>query len=138
MQTFLPYEDFISTAQCLDYRRLGKQRVEAKQIISALEDPTYGWQNHPAVTMWRGYVQALKVYANVMISEWVRRGYNNTMPLYAIKDACSLPWWIGNEEFHASHRANLLRKDMEFYSKFNWTDDPDMEYVWPTKHLVRR
>jgi len=32
MQTFLPYADFKESAQCLDYRRLGKQRVEAKQI----------------------------------------------------------------------------------------------------------
>ena len=28
MQTFLPYKDFGKTAKCLDYRRLGKQRVE--------------------------------------------------------------------------------------------------------------
>ena len=33
MQTFLPYPDFVKSAQCLDYRRLGKQRVEAKQIL---------------------------------------------------------------------------------------------------------
>ena len=33
MQTFLPYSDFIKTARCLDYKRLGKQRVEAKRIL---------------------------------------------------------------------------------------------------------
>lgn len=29
MQTFLPYPDFKKSAQCLDYRRLGKQRVDS-------------------------------------------------------------------------------------------------------------
>jgi hypothetical protein len=38
MQTFLPYEDFTLSAQVLDYRRLGKQRVEALQIYNVLVD----------------------------------------------------------------------------------------------------
>jgi hypothetical protein len=37
---------------------------------------------------------------------------------------------LGNEEFHSSHRANLLRKDFECYTKQGWTDNPDDPYVW--------
>lgn len=33
MNTFLPYPSFDESAKCLDYKRLGKQRVEAKQIL---------------------------------------------------------------------------------------------------------
>lgn len=54
MQTFLPYSSFKDSARVLDRQRLGKQRVENMQIITALLDPDYGWQNHPAVNMWRG------------------------------------------------------------------------------------
>ena len=36
MQTFLPYKSFTKSAQVLDYKRLGKQRVEAMQIFNAL------------------------------------------------------------------------------------------------------
>jgi hypothetical protein len=36
MQTFLPYPDFRESLQVLDNKRLGKQRVEAYQIISAI------------------------------------------------------------------------------------------------------
>lgn len=36
MQTFLPYPDFKKSAQCLDYQRLGKQRLECKQILQTL------------------------------------------------------------------------------------------------------
>ena len=36
MQTFLPYESFAESAKVLDWRRLGKQRVEGMQIIKAI------------------------------------------------------------------------------------------------------
>ena len=53
----LPYTDFIKSAKCLDYKRLGKQRVEAKQILNILlgETTKTGWRNHPSVLMWYGY-----------------------------------------------------------------------------------
>ena len=50
MQTFLPYASFIKSAQCLDDKRLGKQRVECLQILKAIKDVNYGWRNHPAVS----------------------------------------------------------------------------------------
>ncbi len=33
MQTFLPYDSYADSAAVLDRARLGKQRVEAKQIL---------------------------------------------------------------------------------------------------------
>ena len=54
MQTFLPYPDIRQSFKVLDNKRLGKQRVEAYQIISAitgrpkLDGTTYkGWIKHP-------------------------------------------------------------------------------------------
>jgi hypothetical protein len=43
------------------------------------------------------------------------------------------PKWFGDDRFHASHRSNLLRKDLQHYSQFNWEESPDMDYFWPTK-----
>ena len=61
MQTFVPYPDCKLTAECLDYRRLGKQRVEAMQIINCLEGTgSTHWTRHPAVRMWVGHTTALK------------------------------------------------------------------------------
>jgi len=34
MQTFLPYPDLRDSVACLDNKRLGKQRVEAMQILT--------------------------------------------------------------------------------------------------------
>ncbi len=133
MQTFLPYSDFDESVACLDYRRLGKQRVEAYQILRTLRNKKSGWKNHPAVLMWKGYESALSLYMNKCIIEWKRRGYNNTMKLCQITEKVKYPKWIGKEKFHASHRSNLLRKDSVFYSQYGWKEKPGMEYVWPTK-----
>jgi len=78
MQTFLPLEDFTASAQSLDRQRLGKQRVECLQILNALSNPGYGWQNHPAVTMWRGAELSLAKYGVAICDEWLRRGYKDT------------------------------------------------------------
>lgn len=131
----MPYPDFVDSLSCLDYKRLGKQRVEAKQILTALEPNSISrWKNHPAVLMWKGYEEYLKIYHNLSISEWISRGYNNNMPaLEVIQYKLEVPDWFGNESFHASHRSNLLRKYPEHYSKFNWTEPNDLPYFWPTK-----
>jgi len=129
MQTFAPYSDVEKIASSLDYRRLGKQRVEAMQILNAIQKKN-GWSNHPIVSMWRGYENALKFYCNTMISEWKRRGYNNTMKLYDIKGKIEFPKWWGREDFHSSHRAALLAKDFEYYSQFGWKEKPEIDYVW--------
>ena len=130
MQTFLPYSNFQKTAEVLDWRRLGKQRVEGMQIIKTILTPEQkGWQNHPIVIMWTPYVQALQLYTNTIINEWIKRGYNNNMKLYEI-GSIVMPHWLGNKEFHASHKANLLRKDYEYYSQFGWKENLESPYVW--------
>lgn len=137
MQTFLPYASFNLTTKCLDWRRLGKQRVECKQILNALIAQSGGWKNHPAVLMWKGFEEALKEYSNSMIREWIERGYNNNMELYPIKKANLIyPPWLGLDVFHASHRSNLLRKDPVHYGQFGWAEGPNLEYYWPTKEGI--
>jgi hypothetical protein len=109
---------------------LGKQRVEARQIYNAIINKG-GWFSHPAVKMWVGYENALIGYSNVIIEEWVKRGFNNTMALVDICGEVKKPSWLGDEVFHSAHRSNLLRKDFNYYSKFNWNEPLDLPYVWP-------
>ena len=112
MQTFLPFKSFQKTAKCLDYRRLGKQRVETMQILKALSQENYGWKNHPATKMWKGYETCLSYYGIVICEEWISRGYNDTC-LYKISQIvepnsnAKQPNWLGNFEFHNSHKSNL-------------------------------
>jgi hypothetical protein len=137
MQVFLPYPSFAQSIKVLDYRRCGKQRLEAKQLVESIiklerGEPVKGWANHPARKMFMGYLDALKLYYNICIVSWVKRGYKNTMPLYDLPDTeIEMPHWLGDPAFHASHRSNLLRKDPVYYGQFGWTEPHDLPYVWP-------
>ena len=130
MQTFLPYPDFKKSLVCLDYRRAGKQRVEAMQIYNTITGKSNGWSSHPIVKMWRGYERALALYHNIAIDEWISRGYNNNMEKIVIRGKIVYPKWLGNSDFHASHRSNLLRKDPKFYGQYGWKEPHDLPYVW--------
>ena len=135
MQTFLPYADFAAAAAVLDSPRLGKQRVEAYQIIRTLDGVTRGWRNHPAVRMWRGYERALLAYGIAICDEWDRRGFPDTvrtkLAAHRRTGRLRMPPWLGDDAFHASHRSNLLRKDPAWYGQFGWTEPPDLPYIWP-------
>lgn len=142
MQTFLPYgADFKRTAQELDYRRLGKQRVEAFQILQALRGISKGWRNHPATKMWDGYEIALCHYGMIMCKEWIKRGYKDTLlPRFEeILKECKgkgypdvYPRWLWEGQVALSHQSNLIRKNPEFYGpKWPGMSD-DLPYVWPS------
>lgn len=136
MQTFLPYPSFVDSLRCLDDRRLGKQRVEARQILDVLGGKTNGWRNHPAVLMWEGFENWLIFYFNCALCVWSERGYNNIkLQQYSgvSLDYSAMPDWLGDEKYHASHRSNLLRKNDDHYSKFGWTEPDNLPYVWPVK-----
>ena len=145
MQTFLPYPDFAQSLKSLDNKRLGKQRVETGQLLRCLgvslpkcsgelpeKRPRMGWVNHPACRMWIGYETALMLYYNLSLGIWTARGFQNSMPFMSLENRDVLmPYWLGSEEFHSSHRSNLIRKDPGFYKRYGWTEGPDLPYVWP-------
>jgi len=137
VQIFLPYEDFKKSLRTLDNKRLGKQRVETYQIISAISrrpkldgTPYKGWLNHPCTIMWKNHLPALKQYLNYSIMEWIERGFKNTMNFEIVNEEIVIPSFVGNERFHSSHRANLLKKEPDFYNQYGWTENPQDPYVW--------
>lgn len=149
MQTFLPYPEFARTARCLDVRRLGKQRVEALQVLRGLTVAGYGWRHHPAVRMWAGYEEALVRYGLEICAAWCATGRADTCANSMRADlaaACGidvvrtqatlsaadgLPPWLGREDVHRSHRSALLRKDPRHYRPLFGDEPADLPYVWP-------
>lgn len=129
MNTFLPYPDFARSAACLDSKRLGKQRVEVLVLLRG------GWLHHPCSKMWRGYEAALSWYGLCICNEWLLRGFRDTcfgkICELCLPDVDLKPPWLGREDFHASHRANLLRKDPAHYGQFGWSEEPARGYIWP-------
>lgn len=151
MQTFLPYKDFYRSAQILDNKRLNKQALEGYQILKVLssDDPFAAWRNHPAVNMWRGHETALLHYVVAMLREATKRGiktdkhYSNIRALSKAKSHLwnnSKPLWYADDKvmnrITESHRANLYRKDPEYYGMFrNDKANPccdTCQYYWVT------
>lgn len=132
VNTFVPYPNVRKSVASLDYRRLGKQRVEAYQIWRVLQGFTKGWRRHPAVLMWEGHTCFLAMYCNACIDEWVRRGYNNSMQKLPHCGKPRAPWWWGWPPVHLSHQAALNRKEPSSYS-FDATEYANWGYVWPSK-----
>lgn len=130
--TFLVTSNFIENAKILDDRRLAKQRVEARQIIDAIENGTK-WKNHPITRAWLGFIPALKYYTNCIIQEFIRRGGNNNLPLFEIPKMIMMPWWVTWDRLHQSHRAMLIRKDPFYYTdKFEVNPEHYLYgYIWP-------
>ena len=143
MQTFLPLPSYSASARALDRQRLGKQRVEARQILSVLTSnrPVVGWRNHPAVQMWRGYEYQLAMYGACVCGEWLMRGYRDAQqPIFIeamrVLPYCAAPPFMDDAEFHRSHRSNLLRKAPDHYRAL-WPDESaDLPYVWPSREAL--
>jgi hypothetical protein len=150
MQTFLPYADFERSARALDVKRLGKQRVETIQVVRALTRPGYGWANHPAVLMWKGFEEALGRYGFACCEVWTELGFGDTCAATIADDlrsagigtvrtqaelaaADALPPWLGDDALHRSHRASLVRKDPAFYGPRFPGEPGDVPYVWPVR-----
>ena len=150
MQTFLPYADFRRSAAVLDLRRLGKQRVEALQVLRGLTRPGYGWRHHPAVKMWRQCEEALGAYGLAVTERWVGHGFADTCdasiraelaavgihevrPQAELKAAGLLPAWLGDRRFHRAHQAALVRKDPDHYRRWFPSVPDDLPYIWPAE-----
>lgn len=143
MQTFLISSNPSETAKILDYRRLGKQRVEVISIANVLLNGNDGWSHHPATKMWKGYEPYLiKVYLKAMMDEWVNRGYDNTKCQIHYDKFLTLlgdrevkqPHWF-SEEFFTSHKSNLLRKNHDYFSKYFPSIPDNLPYIWPSSTM---
>ncbi len=105
---------FYFSLSCLDNKRLGKQRVEANQLISIITtrkqfnlhnevnkytlsqlkkqypEIKFGWINHPATLLWEDYLEELKLYFNICIRVWTSRKnvkgqpMKNNMPFHKV------------------------------------------------------
>ena len=151
MQTFLPSKSFSKSAQILDNKRLNKQILEGYQILKVLssDDPFAAWRNHPAVLMWKNAETTLLNYVLAMVKEADVRGIktdknlHNILTLKAEKSGSwrnKLPVWYSDnaklDRLTESHRANLYRKDPEYYDRFrNDHANPccdKCQYFWVT------
>ncbi len=107
-----------------------------------LPDDTYitmGWKSHTAVRMWLGLEPTLRIYINDHIREWIRRGYQNTMPLQPEDPRAYHPDWARDDSpWTLCCKQNLLFKELERKEPPWYVHMPDFvqlytlspEYFW--------
>jgi len=128
MQTYLPYPSVQHSVQCLETSDLLDQASVTFSILSGRG------RTLPAARMWKGYSQALNLYHNEVVREYVRRTGSSDYPTFQVGEV-TLPPWFGSPSIHASHRSNLLRKNPDWYGQFGWSESPNLEFVWPDTNL---
>ena len=144
MQVFLPYSDIYKSAMVLDMQRLNKQILESDQMINAeLTNNDKFYKNHPARKMWAKNIGAHKVYRDIMLEAWYKRGgkgtrgyWWNTGSYYTKQDANpqsispEFPDWFNNneelEKLNKSHRRALLIKKFDYYKDLFPEDIDDL------------
>ena len=124
--------------------------METIQIVRALTWPGYGWANHPAVLMWKGFEEALGRYGFTCCEVWTEHGFGDTCAPRS-RPTCATPVstvvrtqpelaaarrpaaLAGGRVVHRSHQSSLLRKDPGHYRPL-FPDVPvDLPYVWPVR-----
>ncbi len=154
MQVFIPEFDFVTCAQVLDRQRLGKQRVEARNILVVLlgkpawcSDKEYNYllryKNAPQVLQWKESEICLIDYLRCICAEWKKRGYidncwqqslETCKEILKDKDPAALvyqkPWWL-DMYYVLRHRNTLLYKNIQHYRQFGWRNNPRIERFYP-------
>ena len=132
MQVFMPYPDVESSVAVLDSKRLGNQIYREGLILVR-----GGWPNHPVSKIWTPHRHALAYYCLCGLNElswrgrWYPRWYAYFGEQFNLYPDTGLPPLTQREDFNASHRSQLLKKDFGWYSQFKWSEKPgELEYVW--------
>ena len=116
MQVFIigsPYE----TAFCLDPKRLNKQIVECKQILSAISGESKGWVNHPVTKMYRFHEAWLALYMQCL-QAYKDGNYLRACQYSKEADSVRPPF---HTDLYCTHmRRRLYTKDPQWYSAASW------------------
>lgn len=158
MITFHPLKSFAESADVLDWQyshnRLNNQINEAICITEYLLGIRTEWRhNKKILRMWDNFELHLVDYAFCCLYTWERKkgviAQSRREKLIILQEKAirkaqvvnpgnNFPSWVGNEEFHSSHRAVLLGKNFEWYSQFGWSEKPAIRrsngswpYIWP-------
>lgn len=125
------------------YLLIDKNTYNSGNYDKTMKPVKLGFVYHPVVKMWWSFTEALKYYINVHISECLNRNFDPNIREYycaynsvfrgnelttqqmndpnfiTIPSEITYPSWIYNLQLYSIHRANLKRKDANYYSLFS-------------------
>src|SRR5882757_119106 len=133
----MPNIGFFKSLRQLDDDRLSKQRQDALAALQLLLGPKTKIR-HAIMDMWGGYEYVLGVYGMSACSEWQNKRGNRdkiAFDIHALLDGLpkefDVPPWMGDLDFHRSHRSYLIRKMPEVYEEYRPNTPLNMPLLWP-------
>lgn len=133
--TLMPSIGFHKSLVLIDDARLSKQRQDVLRILRGImgEEP---W--HISHAGWEGYEYTLGVFGMSACSVWQnQRGHRDSIAfqlheiLEGVPHDLVQPPWIGDLNFHRSHRSYLVRRMPEFYAEKFPNNPEGMPLLWP-------
>ena len=118
----------IETAMALDPKRLHKQVVECKQILSALKGETKAWRNHPCVIQYEGHEQWLMLYMECL-SAWIEGGKQKAL-IASVKASTFWTPLFHTEPYFDSMKRRLYTKDPVYYAQWEKCGTDDVNWYW--------
>ena len=117
----------LQTAAMLDNRRLHKQIVECKQILSALEGNTKHWRNHPCTIQYELHTDWLSLYMKCL-DAWHKGEL--TAAMEASAKAEILRPNFHNEAFFDQMKRRLYTKDPQHYEEWAHLGTSEINWYW--------
>lgn len=132
MQIWLPDPNFALSMHVLDGPLLWRQRHDVIKLLETLTSTsaTMTYRHHPLVDMWRGCEYTLAMYGMAACHEWRDRGNTDDMTTkftdfmhdalvsgrLPLQGHNGVPWWLGQQGYHDSHKAALVTRDDRLYA----------------------
>lgn len=135
MQTWLPYDDLLTSAHALDLTNLAQQRIHCLQLLSSLRAKQGPYHNHPCSVMWKGYDIALENYGFCILEAYKNHGLKSAFE-FKYNEFATLPPWFGDQRLHSAHRATLLSRNNLWYPRFKWKEEARYTEYWPMETIV--
>lgn len=124
MQTYLPYPDFVKSAEALDTQRLGTQIEDCVKILDTLHEVSdLSHYRDPIVRMWKFYEYRLSQFGLICCQEWYERheidhdllGKVNEHSNWSEGETTEYPIWWGDVDIHIQWRRLLIGEAPKFY-----------------------
>lgn len=126
MQVFI-IGDVLETAKCLDPRRLNKQIVECRQILSAINGISNGWKNHPCTIQYREFTVWLEWYASCL--SFYKNGAIVFAEFASMKANEFKPSWH-TRAYYDNMKRRLYTKDHIHYKQFAHLGESYENWYW--------
>ena len=139
IKILVPLTDITDCVAVMSDYDLKKQRFNIRKTLRFLAGKIQLMNPDKIRMMWEGHEEFLTYYFNASTVFLKQRGHTVGPPMKSKSSftEISMPFWWGDDRLHRNHRLILSQDDREFYSKYKWEDQLDLEksnkYYWPVK-----